>query len=151
MANRPPTEWELVAAVKALLESDADLVAWYAATVDHGLKVLEHDAAVTPVRLQVGVDISAVQPERSGNSCKKYVTILDLYVFETGSNTATANEALGRLETAIAGKDSFVDAKVTAWGRVALRFISFRGRLGQTPEGDGWTVASTFNALSYYF
>lgn len=150
MVDRAPTNWEIVAGVKELLEADAALVLWFSSAVPTGLIVMEHEATITPARLQVGVEVSSVKPE-SRDSCPKHDVVFDIHVWETGSNTATAHEALGRLEEALNNKNSFVAAKVSGWGNVALRNIAFAGRLGQSPLGDGWTLASTFDSLGYYY
>jgi hypothetical protein len=150
MADRAPTNWEIVAAVKSILEANADLVDWFEAQVDHGLKVLEYDAATSPARLQVGVEVSRVVREPRV-SCPKYMLVFDLHVHELGANTRTANEALGRLEDSVVGQAILVDAHVPAWGQVVLRNVGFGGRLGQAPAGDGWTVATTFEGLTYYY
>jgi len=150
MAGRAPTNWEIIAAIKSILEADSDLTTWFLAQVSHGLKVTEYDPAITPVRLQVGVEISKIYEESRDKSCTRFISVFDLHVYETGSNTATVNEALGRLESAIVEKTALVDAHASEWDQVAMRNIRFNGRIGQAPVNDGFTVATTFEALTYY-
>ncbi len=145
----PPSDWEIRAVVREFLSSQAALVAWFAARVPTGLVVLEHYPARTPTRLEVTVDVADVIPE--DRSCPLFRVQFDLHVFETSGNTQEANQALHLLEEALIGQQMLeADAQQEEDGIIVLRNVQFVRRLGQAPEGDGWTVATAFSARTHY-
>lgn len=144
----PPLAWEVRAVLIEYLNTVTDLVAWFDANAD-GLRIIEHFAGVTPKRLGVTIDVARVVPTDQ-NSCPRYNVQFDLHVFDTGVNTRDANYALGLLEQALIGEEALWRTGFWSGEYVVLRNIQLDLRLSQSPQGEGWTVATAFKAIMRY-
>ncbi len=144
----PPTAWEIRAVLIEYLNTVTDLVAWFDANASE-LRIIEHQAGVTPKRLEVTIDVARVAL-RDLNSCPRYDVQFDLHVFDTGVNTREANYALGLLEQALIGEEALWRTGFWPSEYVVLRNILLDLRLSQSPQGEGWTVATAFKAIMRY-
>jgi len=144
VSGTPPSDWEIRAVVKSLIEADSDLIDWLGGSI----VVVEYNSSVEPSEALVAIDVARVIPERL--SCPKFDLLFDVHVFSLSANSANANEELARIERILELETGSVEASVSGWGDAVVANIMFEKRLGQAPANQGWSVASAFSALTYY-
>ena len=146
----PPSDAEIRAAIISWLNADTDFIAWMNANAESGYRIVEYNVDLMTKRHTIGVDVSEVLQE-DDRKCPMNLLSFDLHVYETSSNTTLANRILAKLEQSALEMFSVIDAFDESGQKAVVSNVSFFTRLGQAPIGEhGWTMASSFNAWTFY-